>query len=202
METKFIDMDTSKANDLFKDIFIAQRHRPPYLEDVDLVKLSPFERALLIIDGTVTRYLESQILEPITIVNCCQTKEKLKRDHKWLNMFKGEIVTSRRVLLKGAESSHVHASAASIVALERLKDAVGRPVGRVKEGLGKMLLNGGVEQFRELLWYGKEPPSDLPGEMRSLSSEYCLTRTYRIIVHGKPVIMISEWFELNTILSR
>ena len=60
-----------------------------------------------------------------------------------------------------------------------------------------MLLNSRVEQYRELLWYGKEPPSDLPGEMRSLNSEYSLTRTYRIIVGGKPTMMITEWFEFE-----
>jgi len=61
-----------------------------------------------------------------------------------------------------------------------------------------MLLSSKIEQYRELLWYGKERQSDLPGEMRSLESEYCLTRTYRIIVKGRPTMMITEWFELES----
>ncbi len=81
---------------------------------------------------------------------------------------------------------------------ERVKDAVGRPVDRIPEGLGRMLLSGRTEQYRELLWYGKEAPSDLPGEIRSLASETCLSRTYRIIVNKKPVMMITEWFELGS----
>ena len=60
-----------------------------------------------------------------------------------------------------------------------------------------MLLNGNIEQYRELLWYGKEVFSDLPGEMRSLSSDDSLTRTYRIIVNHKPIMMITEWFEIG-----
>jgi chorismate-pyruvate lyase len=183
--------------DPFAGVFVAQDRRPPRLEDVDLSKLSPFERAVLVIDGTVTRFLEAHWLEPIDIVDCGQTKETLKKDHSWLELAKGDAVASRRVLLKGEHTGRVYASAASLVVPERLKEAVGRPTRRIPEGLGRLLLHSRIEQYRELLWYGKEPPSDLPGEMRSLANEYCLTRTYRIIVRGTPAMMITEWFELG-----
>jgi chorismate-pyruvate lyase len=91
----------------------------------------------------------------------------------------------------------VYGSAASLVDPKRVKEAVKDKLGDMSKGLGRMLLSGRTEQYRELLWYGKEPPTDLPGEMRTLSSEYCLMRTYRIIVHGKPAMMITEWFELS-----
>jgi chorismate-pyruvate lyase len=136
-------------------------------------------------------------MEPVDIVNCGETRESLKKDHEWLELPKGEVVVSRRVLLQGRNSDRVYASAASLVVPERLKQAVGHPVGRIKEGLGRMLLSGRIEQYRELLWYGKEVSSDLPGQMRSLSSEDSLTRTYRIIVEGRPIMMITEWFELS-----
>jgi chorismate-pyruvate lyase len=183
--------------DPLQNLFVAQDQRPAHLEDVDLASLTPMERALLVIDGTVTRFLEAQWLEAIEIVDSGRTKETLKKDHVWLEHAKGETVVSRRVLLEGKNTKRVYASAASLVVPERVKDAVGHPVGHVPEGLGRMLLNSRVEQYRELLWYGKEPPSDLPGEMRSLASEYCLTRTYRIIVKAKPTMMITEWFELG-----
>jgi chorismate-pyruvate lyase len=188
----------SKQFDPFAGIFIAQDKRPPQLEDIALESLSPFERTLLVIDGTVTRFLEAHTLEPIEIVDSGRTKETLKKDHAWLECSKGETVVSRRVLLQGRNTKRTYASAASLVVPERVKEAVGHPVDRVPEGLGRMLLNSRVEQYRELLWYGKEPPSDLPGEMRSLASEYCLARTYRIIVKGKPTMMITEWFEFGT----
>ena len=184
--------------DPFDGIFVAQDQRPAHLEDVDLASLSPFERAVLVIDGTVTRFLEAQKLEPIEIIDCGRTKETLKKDHAWLELPKGDSVSSRRVLLKGRDSGRVYASAASLVVPERVKDAVGHPAQRIPEGLGRMLLNSRVEQYRELLWYGKEGPSDLPGEMRSLESEFCLTRTYRIIVNKLPTMMITEWFEFET----
>ncbi len=181
----------------FEGVFVAQEQRPRHLEDVDIGRLTPFERAVLVIDGTVTRFLEAQKMESIEIIDSGRTREHLKKDHAWLELPKGHAVSSRRVLLKGRATGRIYASAASLVVPERVKDAVGHPVQRIPEGLGRMLLNSRVEQYRELLWYGKEPPSDLPGEMRSLDSEYCLTRTYRIIVKGKPTMMITEWFELE-----
>lgn len=184
--------------DAFAGIFVAQKERPIHLQDIDFRELTSFERAWLVIDGTVTRFLEAQKMEPIDIVECGRSKEILRKDHVWLEVPKGSIVNSRRVLLRGGHSGHIHASAASLVVPERVKEAVGRPVDRIPEGLGRMLLSGRTEQFRELLWYGKEMPSDLPGEIRSLASEWCLSRTYRIIVEKKPVMLITEWFELGS----
>lgn len=183
--------------DPFAQVFTAQDKRPPNLEDVDPDSLSPLERALLVIDGTVTRFLEAFFAEPIDIVNIGETREKLLKDHPWLELERGEDVASRRVLLRGRNTNRVFASAASLVVPDRLKEAVKKEVGDVSQGLGRLLLEGRCEQYRELLWFGKEPPSDLPGELRSLATAYSITRTYRIFANGKPTMMISEWFELG-----
>ncbi len=183
--------------DPFSRIFVAQDRRPAILEDVDSRSLNAVERTLLVIDGTVTRFLEAYFAEPVEIVNIGETRETLRQDHAWLELSKGETVVSRRVLLNGSNTNRTYASAASLVVPRRVKAAVKREVGDMSQGLGRLLLEGRTEQFRELLWYGKERPSQLPGELRSLATEFSLTRTYRIIVSGKPTMMISEWFELN-----
>jgi len=183
--------------DPFANIFVAQDWRPNNLEDIDPYSLTAVERTLLVIDGTVTRFLEAYFAEPIEIVNIGETRETLKMWHKWLDMPKGEEVVSRRVLLRGTQSERTYASAASLVVPQRVKAAVKKEVGDISQGLGRLLLEGRTEQYRELLWYGKEQPTELPGELRSLATEYSITRTYRIIVNGKPTMMISEWFELS-----
>jgi chorismate-pyruvate lyase len=97
----------------------------------------------------------------------------------------------------------VHRSAATLLIEDRLEEVMGSAIHEIMtQGIGRMLLKGRIEQFRELLWYGKEAPMDLPGEMRTLASEYALTRTYRIIANRKPLMMITEWFELGTGVSR
>ncbi len=182
--------------DPLANIFVAQQHRPAHLKDLNLRTLRPLDRALLVIDGTVTRFLEAYMLEPIDIVKLGETQEVLSKHHTWLELEKDEEVVSRRVLLRGRYSEHVYASAASLVVPDRVKKAVQPVDGRVPEGLGRMLLHGRTEQYRELLWYGKEPVNDLPGEMRRLTSRCVMTRTYRIIAQKKPTMMITEWFEL------
>jgi chorismate-pyruvate lyase len=183
----------------FRGIFVAQDQRPGHLEDVDLTRLSPFERALLVIDGTVTRFLEAHTLEPIDVQDCGQAKETLETDHVWLDLAGGHVVVSRRVLLRGSVTGRVHASAASLVVPDRVRQAIGHPVGRVPEGLGRLLLNSRVEQYRELLWYGRDRSADRPGQMRTGPADACLTRTYRIIIGGRPTMMITEWFPFDRI---
>jgi chorismate-pyruvate lyase len=185
------------AFDPLANIFVAQERRPANLEDVDPYSLTPVERTLLVIDGTVTRFLEAYFAEPIKIVNIGETRERLKKEHEFLELSKGDEVVSRRVLLRGAHTERIYASAASLVVPQRVKAAVRKEVGDISQGLGRLLLEGRTEQYRELLWYGKEPPSELPGELRGLATEYSITRTYRILVSRKPTMMISEWFELT-----
>lgn len=183
--------------DPLAEIFIAQSQRPRHLKDANLRTLTQLERALLVIDGTVTRFLEAYSMERIDVINIGQTEEILQKDHQWLELSAGYPVVSRRVLLRGRYSDRIYAAAASLVDPERVKEAVREKYGDMNRGLGRMLLSGRTEQYRELLWYGKEKSENLSGEMRMLSSEYCITRTYRIIVKGKPAMMITEWFELR-----
>jgi chorismate-pyruvate lyase len=191
------DSQVEQEFDPFANIFVAQEMRPPHLTDIDPYVLNGVERTLLIIDGTVTRFLEAYYAEPIKIINIGETRETLLKDHKWLELAKGEEIVSRRVLLCGVTSGRTYASAASLVVPDRVKAAVRKEPGDISQGLGRLLLEGRTEQFRELLWYGKEAPTELPGELRSLGTEFSITRTYRIIVNQKPTMMISEWFELR-----
>lgn len=72
--------------DPFAGVFIAQEQKPAYLDDVDFRELTSFERAWLVIDGTGTRFLEAQKMEPIDIVECGRSKETLRKDHVWLDV--------------------------------------------------------------------------------------------------------------------
>ena len=65
----------------------------------------------------------------------------------------------------------------------------------MSKGLGRMLLSGRVEQYRELLWCGRVPHDETADRSCALSTAGCLTRTYRVMIKGKPTMMITEWFE-------
>ena len=190
-------VSTGGAYNPFEIVFVAQAQRPAQLMDVNVFALTAFERSCLVIDGTVTRFLEAHQLEQVDVEVCTQHQEKLLEDHEFLGLNCGDTVVSRKVLLRGRASGRVYASASSLIASDRLAAAAGEAFEGFTEGLGRMLRSGRIEQYRELLWYGAERIVNAPVKMQDLSVDSLLTRTYRIIVNGNPVMLITEWFNLS-----
>ena len=58
--------------DPFAGFFLAQAERPAGLEAVIAAELTPLQRALLVIDGTVTTFLEAWVLEPVLVTRLWQ----------------------------------------------------------------------------------------------------------------------------------
>jgi chorismate-pyruvate lyase len=100
----------------------------------------------------------------------------------------------RQVLLRGKYSHTLHAYAVSLIIPDRLRTAVKADLDLDGEGLGRILLNNRIETRREVLWYGKERAEDLPESIRHLTNTEFISRTYRIIADGKPVMLINEKF--------
>ena len=69
-------------------------------------------------------------------------------------------------------------------------------------GLGRILLNSQLENRREVLWYGREQMADLPEAISVLTGHDFLSRTYRIIVGGQPMMLISEKFPMTCPVSK
>ena len=57
----------------------------PDLQPINMRALSPFHRALLVIDGTVTTFLEAYTLEPIEVVKIGQAVQELAAESPWLD---------------------------------------------------------------------------------------------------------------------
>jgi chorismate-pyruvate lyase len=62
--------------------------------------------------------------------------------------------------------------------------------------LGRILDASEAETRREILWYGRERVKDLPWDPESEGEDF-LTRTYRIILAGEPILLIKEHFPLG-----
>lgn len=56
MKTHPIFSSAAFVNKRMKDLFVAQAEKPEELAEVNLTRLTPRQRALLITDGTVTRF--------------------------------------------------------------------------------------------------------------------------------------------------
>ncbi|MDD5033393.1 MAG: chorismate pyruvate-lyase family protein [Methylococcaceae bacterium] len=189
--------DENRCFDPVSDLLALPEHRPPDLEPVDLHSLSPLQRALLVTDGTVTRLLEAYTLEPIEVLRLQEETQTLAVRHPLLGLPEGDTVRTRQVLLQGRHSATVYAYAASVLALKHLPADLLQNLETEPGGLGRALLNCQIENRRELLWNGLERLNALPKPIARLMGDECISRTYRIIVAGKPVILINEKFPLQ-----
>lgn len=177
-------------------LFVAQFDRPADLEAVEVASLSPMHRALMVIDGTVTKFLEAYTMEPIKVTTLGQAVQTLDGGQEWLEVKAGGEVLARHVTLTGADSQSLYAYAVSLTNPAAIPRDI-RAAMEIQGGsVGRILLSSRVEQRREVLWYGRESPGSLPASLQGKHRGDLLTRAYRIITGGRPVIMIIEKFLL------
>lgn len=175
-------------------LFVAQDERPGALSDVRLDTLSPLLRALLVIDGTVTKFLEAYTLEPIDILRLDQTTANLTQADSWLDAPVGAALVHRFTVLVGRESDRLYVYAESRIMFDRLSTSMQAGLEVERGGLGKILLDSAAETRREGLWYGAETRSDLRPEVAQRCDGAFVTRAYRVIANGMPLMMITERF--------
>jgi chorismate-pyruvate lyase len=161
---------------------------------LNLRELTPFQRCLLTLDGTVTKYLETYTLEPIQVLLLHRATLVLNETNPWLDTPPATEVITREVLLRGAYSTTVYAHAVSLLVTDRLPESLLEALENEPGGIGRALLNGRIENRREILWYGREHLCNLPEDIRACTGEDFLSRAYCIIVQDKPVVLINERF--------
>lgn len=202
-----IDLFSNKANaqaqtitngsfDPFANLMLSQAARPQHWQPIDLRTVTPFQRALLSIDGTVTKFIEAYMLEPVEITRLRQQEQQLNADHHWLAAPADTTVIARQVLLRGKYSGTIYAYAVSLLIADRLPTNVVQELDVEPAGLGRILLNSQLENRREVLWYGREQIADLPEAIEVYTGNDFISRTYRIIVGNQPMMLISEKFPI------
>lgn len=177
-------------------LFAAQFDRPDGLDPINMRALPPMLRALAVIDGTVTKFLEAYMMEPIEVTTLGQAEQTLESAQEWLEVRAGNDVLARHVTLMGGYSGRLYAYAISLTNPHAIPRDI-RAAMEIQGGsVGRILLSSRVEQRREVLWYGKESARALPTDVRKIYDGDLLTRAYRIVVEGRPVIMIIEKFPM------
>jgi chorismate-pyruvate lyase len=176
------------------DLLVEQLFIPTQQVGISLRSLSPFQRALLAIDGTVTKFLEAYTLEPIEIVRLSQVRRSLPADHHLLQASRGTRVLARQVLLRGRYTATVYAYAASLIVADRVRESVQQYLEADGKGLGHIICDSRMETYREIVWYGREHIHNLPEAFRFLTVDEFISRTYRVIAGGQPIMLIHEKF--------
>jgi chorismate-pyruvate lyase len=155
-----------------------------------LAELPPFLRALLVTDGTVTKILEAYFWEPVTVDTLAQDLTKAERDIPWAEVAAGDLILTRQAQLRGTNSGKVYATACSVIRTERIPPAFRQRLIDREIGIGVLIRDSGLESYREVMTVGAvdaEPTTPVSDRV---------FRTYRIIIDGAPVILITETFPL------
>ena len=198
MSLNEIDEKTHASTKRMKDLFVAQFAKPSDLEEINLSQLTPFQRALLIIDGTVTQFIEAYTFSPVEVVLLRQETQTISTDHVWLDTEEGAEVAARQVVLqteqKDGRQPTVHAYATSIIVLNRIPQIIREGLTLKGQGLGKLLQRSGLETRRDLLWWGLKRAKNLPQALLHLEDKLFLSRTYRIVSDRHPLMLINEQF--------
>jgi chorismate-pyruvate lyase len=142
----------------------------------------------------VTKFLEAITLQPVDVVIVSQELRRLPESHDWLEVEADTPVIAREVLLRGRYDRELHAFAASLLVIDRLPDAVKQGLTTNPGGLGRILLDSKLETRREVLWYGRQPADQR--RVVELTGRDLLSRAYRIISGGYPLMLINEQFPI------
>lgn len=166
---------------------------------IPLSGLSPFLRALLVTDGTVTKALEAYFWEPVVVDTLEQRFETAAQPVPWIGLAAGDACLIRDARLRGLHSGRAFAEALSLIRTELIPPDFRRRLIDREIGIGALIRDSGLESYREVLDVGLEHPGDTLGQpVREPEADAgaAVFRTYRIIIGGHPVILITECFPL------
>jgi chorismate-pyruvate lyase len=163
--------------------------------DVPIASLPPFLRALLVTDGTVTKILEAYFWEPVEVQTLEQGFLAAERAVEWVHVRAGDRVLIRRARLAGRDSGRTYVEAFSVIRTELIPATFRRRLIDREIGIGVLIRDSGLESYREVLEIGVERPSE--AHEPPATNGQTVFRTYRIIIEGEPVILITESFPLD-----
>ena len=166
----------------------------PSKNGVPFELISPFLRALLVTDGTVTKFLEAYLWEPIQVRMISHGDTVLEEDIPALDLSRGDTALRREILLEGASNGKIYTFAESIIRVDRLWDGLREDILQGRLGMGELLRDKRMETYRELLTYGQEEAGPLSKVLELDPHASLLYRSYRIFNKRLPTILIKEKF--------
>ena len=174
-------------------LFVAMDAIPDDMKTVNIATLSPMYRALLVIDGTVTRFLEAYNGEPVDVRRHSQQTITIQQENPWLDAEPGTSLIRRESRLVGEDSGILYVFARSLLMPARLPENVRRGMEKDHVSIGRVLASAHLETRRELLWYARGLLS-LTDQRNSEVNGPCLVREYRILSAESAIMLIREYF--------
>ncbi len=174
--------------------------RPYWTEALEYARLSPFERVLLVTDGTVTNILRAYADEPIVVEKLSQAWTSSDSDLPELELGPNESLIQRRILLRGEADGRTFVCARSLIATDRLPPSVREGLLTTNRPIGELLQETRLETFREILEVGQEPAGETALHFDLEPDAPMIFRRYRIVSSQRPIMVIREdfpagWFQ-------
>lgn len=156
--------------------------------------LAMVQRLIFNTDATVVRILENCFDERVRTAGLAQDITQGTPSDVDLELSGGESILRRSTLLQGCQSGRNYIYAESEIVLDRLPPDVREGLLESSEPIGRLLIRGRVETFRELLRAGRALAGARGPDLGAVPGQMVPFRTYRIIVGGRPVMRITELF--------
>jgi chorismate-pyruvate lyase len=155
--------------------------------------LSDVERILVVSDGTFTYQLETFVREPIGVEILSNEQVTLSTsDTQLLQCQPGGLVWDRRTLLRGKRTGTAYCYATSAINDENLDPDFRKELRVTQSGIGHLMAKYRMGTFRELLTYHASVGPDYEHLLPQFRGGAYLSRTYRIIFEGRPIMLITE----------
>jgi chorismate-pyruvate lyase len=164
----------------------------------DQASLSLVQRILLVTDGTVTRILEACSGEKVEPVKLSQSLVPWSSADTALDAAEGDVVLSRRILLRGAQSARNFLYAESLIVPCRLHPRLRHGLDHSDEPIGRLLWENRVETLRELVRWDLEPAGSCAAYFQIDPGEPVVSRTYRVVSQRQAIMLITEKFPANS----
>ena len=165
-------------------------------------RISPVQKVLLGTDGSVTQLLESVTGKQVVIKTLVQNVVPADRETaNNLSITEGDPVNYRIVEIRAGDTGDVLIYAISHTPLSRLSPEFRDDLMRADIPIGRIIQQHHIEARRQILNARVLPATDETGRIFSIArNEPVLSRQYRIIHSGKPLIFIEEQFPYNRFL--
>lgn len=155
------------------------------------IKITPFLRACLLTDGSLTILLESFTGHEIKISGLEQktipADEKISKE---LKINPGEKLNEREVILSAEQKPLVYARSYAVIS--RLSNRAKKDILNTDTPIGKILKKHKVEVHREILEIGIKTEPKIAKILNK--NNKILWRSYMIIQKNMPLMKIEEYF--------
>jgi chorismate-pyruvate lyase len=161
---------------------------------IDASTLAPFQRILLVTDGTVTDILQAYLGEKLSVVKLLQRLERNADGVPDLDA-RGPVQTLvRHILLRGVRTRKNFIYAESVLLPNRLDKQLRTGLFATQKPLGQLIGEAQLETRREILRSRMERAGAVGKYFGVHARAPMITRTYRVFIARRAVMLITEKF--------